>query len=1216
MQKTFFYTAFVFGGVLFLFSPAHVSAATNVITNITTPTTWSSAGSPYILNGNIGVSSSLTIEPGTVVKLDTSNSLFVASNGSLNASGATFTSIFDDSHGGNTDPAGNSQTPSVVINGWGAISSSGNISIQNSHFFYGGRANRAMVEVNSGSATITDNHFQYANNAYIQNNGTASVRNNTFEDIDQFAVWQIQGSITFGANSFARIVRESYLLTTDTFTNEGGNTGERVINLQNMVFNTDKTLSHDALPYQMNAVTVPVGKILTISPGTVIKFWNTPNNIINSGTIKALGTQEKPIVLTSFFDDSVGGDSNNDGSTTQGAPEQWTRIYNNPGATLELEHSTIRNGGGIAGSETGMIINHGTLQANNSVLEKSARGIINASSGQITLTRSTLQDAQELVRSRGVATVTIRNSVLLNSSGSRIANASGVSVDARENYWGNATGPVINGNPATVPSVTTNVDFGDFLTENPICTEDCFSNVLFLPGVMGSRLYETQGNEDELWFSSVDSRHERMEMNPDGTSKNDVYTKEGLDGVVDTAYGNLYSSFLNDLSIWKAEGVFNNYSVIPYDWRGSLDDIVMNGRVENGKLRYTTENSDLSQSYLYQQAKALQQNSRSEKIILIGHSNGGLVIKAFIQKLKETNDPLYNQIEKVIFVGVPQTGTPDSVVSLLYGSKIGMLWLGTSAQRARMLANNMPTMYNLLPSEKLFYQLDAPIVFSGDNTPSEWNNRYGNSINTYEEFEDFLTGGDGREHPAYSDLLTPEILSEDLFNNAQAVHQILDNWMPSPNTEVIQIAGWGLYTEAGLEVVDDKECEFDLQQLVDNRPICTAKIPSITLRDKKILDGDETVLVKSAHNMAEGDNVKKYWVDLRRYNEALNANVFSERKHKNILEVDSVPLFIKSLIEKTGINYQYILNTQPLPFVDLSYIKYQIHSPLHLTVIDNVGNKTGWDDNLKRIVENIKGAQYSEVGEIKTILIPKDTPHTVKLEAYEKGSFTLDIRELEGEQVVSETQFEAIPALEETVVEIEPPTLSTPANMMIDFNDDGTVETEIIVQSGETGEYENPEVNDTTPPEVQVTFDQTTKDIVWSASDNMDQSPKIEVTPKKVTATDKTGNTTEIPFTKYRENNTRLQVQFEKMIYNNNVAKVDKTTLFYNWQLKKDKLTDLDTDLRIKDKSRLKTEYRKVKNETKIIEKDKQERTREVTTRPGFVSVTVSTFNKNIIWEY
>ncbi len=819
--------------------------------------------------------------------------------------------------------------------------------------------------------------------------------------------------------------------------------------------------------------------------------------------------------------------------------------------------------------------------------------------------------------------------VISNASCRDESHGCDVAADLTNNWWGDPSGPKHPSNPSGLGGeVEGSIPVNPWLTTDPQagCTEGCHSNVLFLPGILGSRLYEDENN---LWVSSLDSHQERMMMNVDGTSKYAVYTKDDTQrgdeidetGLVDDAYGNnLYQSFINDLRDWKTEGVFADYAFIPYDWRLSPEDVIMNGRVADGKLSYTEQNTDLTQSYLYQQAKALQATSHSGRLTLIGHSNGGLIIKAFIQKLKEVNDPLYSQIDQIIFVGVPQTGTPDSVVSLLYGSKIGVLWLGISAEMTRAIGHFMPGMYHLLPSQKLFSAINPPIEFKGNNIDPSWTDRYGDKINSYEEFKDFLTGKEGRVSPDSEDTRQPEILSESLLNQAEANHSVWDDWAPSPETEVIQIAGWGLYTVSGLEVVDEKLCQFSVSQLVDGRPVCDDnRISTVTLRDKLTLNGDATVLVPSALAMEESERVKRYWVDLRRYNQAVpSGSLISniDRKHKDILEVDTLRPFIKSLVENSGISFQYIYGDEPAAPLNSEYIKYEIHSPLHVTALDTDGNKAGWDAETSTIVENIKGAQYFEIGEIKTLLVPKDTEHTVKLDAYEPGSFTLNIDELDGEEIVSETKFEAIPVLADSVVDIIPAIGTGPIQMSIDFDGNGTTETDLEVIPGESAEYENPAAPDTIPPEISVIFDQNTKDVVWHATDNQDQNPIVVVTSTQITATDASGNVTIIPFIKYREHSTRLKVQFEKVVYNTEEISVPKTTLVYDWKLKKDVLTDLDTELRLKDKSRLKAEYRKQKNETRIIEKDKEEKTKTVKTKPGFVSVNAETKQGNVIWGY
>ncbi len=78
---------------LLYFSINFLQAQTNVSGNITTNTTWTKIGSPYIMNGNIGVSSSatLTIEAG--VEVIRNQDFYILINGSINAIGTTTDSI-------------------------------------------------------------------------------------------------------------------------------------------------------------------------------------------------------------------------------------------------------------------------------------------------------------------------------------------------------------------------------------------------------------------------------------------------------------------------------------------------------------------------------------------------------------------------------------------------------------------------------------------------------------------------------------------------------------------------------------------------------------------------------------------------------------------------------------------------------------------------------------------------------------------------------------------------------------------------------------------------------------------------------------------------------------------------------------------------------------------------------------------------------------------
>lgn len=1235
-------TKTVLGGVFFAIAAAFfasispASAATTVGGDISGDVTWTTSNSPYIAYGvSIPAGSSLTIEPGVVVKVQSRFSPFYVNGGTLtvgrkDSDRVIITALEDDNAGGDTNGDDDNSIP--YLGSWMGIEmTSGTASFENVAIRYGGGDMRSQLMNSGGNLRIYQSEISYTARGVELTGGDTEIYDSLFHDNADAGVYQRGDSIfRFGRNTFANnrsdIVFGNF--TGATFQNDGGNSGVGGLYFYGVQISGAAVFPKDGLPYVVGGLTVPEGASLTINPGAVIKVPNMswPFNIFGTMTVGALGGEK--VTFTSILDDNFLGDTNHDETKSVPFPGSWCAI-NAAQGRLDIYGAKLLYGGCDVYAQ--LYINNTAVTIADSQFFDAKNLHIMQEGGSLTMTRSELANASggvAVTGNTGVFSATISQSSFYNL-GYGVANASAIlPVHAENNWWGDASGPRYSGNSSGIGVwIYGNVLFDPWLTKDPfwVCTVDCHSSVLFLPGIMGSRLYGIEGvNEEELWVSNSDSLQKQMEMNTDGTSKNDVYTKNDIrrdndannaneTGLVDHAYGDLYRSFLNDLRDWKAQGVFADYAFIPYDWRLSPKDIVMNGWAMNGRLTYMYTNTDLTKSHLYQQAKALQASSHSGKLTLIGHSNGGLVIKAFIQKLKEENDPLYSQIDKVIFVGVPQLGTPDTTVSLLYGSKIGIAWLGVSAQITRKLGHYMPGMYNLLPSQELFDVINPPIEFKGNNIDPAWTSRYGDKIDTYTEFKDFLTGKEGRSRPDQTDTRLPEVLDSALVGRAEDNHDVWDDWEPSSDTEVIQIAGWGLYTVSGLEITDAKLCPFDANRLDNGRPVCSSnQISTVTVRDRLTLNGDATVIVPSALEMASSSDVKKYWVDLARYNDAKRISL----KHKDILEADILRPFIKSLIENTGVDFQYISDSEPTRPSNLNYVKYEIHSPLHLTVTDANGNKAGWDSGADSIVENINGAQYFEIGEVKMLLVPEEIEHIVKLSAYEQGSFTLNIDKLDGEEVVSETKFEAIPVLVNSIVDVVPATVSEPVRMSVDFDANGSIDTTLEVVPGETTEYENPVEQDTVAPEIAVTFDQATKDVVWKVTDDQDVNPSLVVTATEVTATDRAGNTAVIPFVKYRENATRLKVQFEKVVYNSEEKAIPKTTLIYDWKLKKDVLTDLDTELRLKEKSRLKAEYRKQKNETRIVERDKEEKTRTVTVKPGFVSVSVETKQGDIIWGY
>jgi RHS repeat-associated protein len=143
-------------------------------------------------------------------------------------------------------------------------------------------------------------------------------------------------------------------------------------------------------------VTVAAGVTLTIEPGVVVKLNNQFREIKVNGTLTAIGTEALPITFTSIQDDTVGGDSNGDGSATSPAPAQWYRIHFAAGTASELRYVNVRNGGyGSANWGYGAIAvdNVGTsVLIDRATITGNQRSGIKVFEGSVTVSASTISD--------------------------------------------------------------------------------------------------------------------------------------------------------------------------------------------------------------------------------------------------------------------------------------------------------------------------------------------------------------------------------------------------------------------------------------------------------------------------------------------------------------------------------------------------------------------------------------------------------------------------------------------------------------------------------------------------------------------------------------------------------------------------------------------------------------------------------------------------------
>ncbi len=728
-----------------------------------------------------------------------------------------------------------------------------------------------------------------------------------------------------------------------------------------------------------------------------------------------------------------------------------------------------------------------------------------------------------------------------------------------------------------------------------------YSNVAFLPGLEASRLYDAGGNK--IWEPTpLFHDNSKLFLSASGTPKTPgIYTKDAIDEVLGF---NIYKSFMSFMDKNVADGTIRAWKPLLYDWRFDIRDIV-----ERPIALATTTYS------MTEEIRKLAESSDTGKVTIIAHSNGGLIAKVLADKLGTKAPQILDQM---IFVASPQAGTPQAVGAILHGYDQGLpkdwLPLLITSKDARDLAVNMPSAYGLLPSSQYFTYVDDPVISFDDNPLlAPWRAKYGVEIHSQERLRNFLADQTRTAMPVTEETKNPAIGNGVLFDSAQVLHGNLDNWIPPEGVTLTQIAGWGEETVATIVYYQGVKggCET-----AGGIKTCGTS-PALEYKPKMVLDGDGTVVVPSA--LWTG-GAGRYWVDLQKYNKPI---LGVNRKHADILEVPNLRTLIQNLITRNEsalplyISTSITPNTNPEP-----RLRFTLHSPLTLDLYDTLGNHTGISTTTNQVEENIPGSRYLTFGEVKYISVPSSADLRLVMNGYAAGSFTLDMEEVLGDTTTASTTFAGIPSSASTIATITIPngSIASSSPLLVDTNGDGAPDMTIVPKLGGIA------LPDFTPPEAIFSFSTTTNDFLITGTD-AEGMTTTKTTATSTTITDMGGNTLVIPFIKYREKPTKLKIVFDTLIYNGVATTTPKTTLEYEWELKKDgTLKELEQNIRIKNTRRVSAEYNAKKNRTKIVDKTKDEGKEEgenddeksavKITRAGVVSLVLSTRNGVISVTY
>lgn len=1040
--------------VAIFFIPQKTFASTIINSDITSDAVWDASNNPYVISGsiNIATGTTLTINPGVIVKFSRTSSLNIS--GSISALGDPankiyFTSINNDAVGGVVD--GSDDIPFKGENLDITLESGSSGDFENCEFSYFSTGLEAYSDnlkvINSSfdnnwlgldasySKNLDLENSIFANNTYplfvsldtnFEHNNNSYSNNEAFDAIGiNYPFDNSSAKLTYsnGDGNYALVVaigvNSNQTLSIDpgvTFVknNEhsnmdfsiGGNfVMSGTADLPIVVHNINFLISGDSSKINY------VNFYDSVLYPKLVNYVEVKNSNFNCGTSGCIF----------FLDDKNVSVSNINIVSTSVQPDFISdlRIVAPSDAVSNLDNVTI-NGGYV-----GLDISRGTNVNASHIAISGAyyAGIIVADNAIFNLSDSIIKnnsigiDILQGSFESFVPIFTQNTNQLSFKRVSVVGNKTGASIDTlystdnppynlKNIWWGDASGPynsTTNSTGLGDEILDSRINFIPWLKIDPSLPQK--TPVLIVPGVLGTEISKQNddGSLTKLWLDIAhnltdltDNFMDPLQFNDDLTPSDTSLVLGDVIKKIETSLGFTIFDYSDGLiNEFKNVGYEENQDVFtfPYDWRYGVNEDTVNS--------------------LKQKISDILDETGADKVDVVAHSTGGLIVKKYVME-----NPTSNNIDKAVFVGVPNTGSPKAIKTLLQGDNFGNYFLSDSEMQK--IARNLPVVYDLAPSAQ-YYNTKGSFVHrmiqSGFFISSS-------TDLTFDDMDSFL--------------INDHNFNSQAWNNSKNLHTSdFDNYdMRNAGVDIYAIDGCKGGTIGKVNELQSKDIFGNNLY----KYLAPQEVP-----------GDGTVPLESATNLPINDSNKFY---------ALSGD------HGNMLSVDGIRQQIVNITTSTS-NVSIIkpnVITQDISKCGLNGHAISIYSPLSIDITDANGNHSGLSSDGVSIENNILNADYEIMDDHKFVYLPYDDgqQYIIKIAGTGNGVFTLTDTTIDNNQEIQMQVFSKIPVTSSSTGIVQ---IASTTSLSINSISDNNPQIILPVTVSNINDIENfdPEVFDQSP---------------------------------------------------------------------------------------------------------------------------------------------------------